>query len=377
MTSPWPLVELAQVAEVQRGTMITRKTSQEGSIPVIAGGLGPAYFHSDSNRPPGTITVSGSGANAGYVSFWSTPIFASDCSTVITKNVELISQEFLFVFLKSNQEHIMTKLRQGAAQPHVYPKDIQKLLVPIPPLDEQKRIVAKLDDALGVVEDLKANTAQAKSELNALWISALTESLSGEWPVVKLGDIANLLKRGISPRYSESSLVRVINQRCIRNSELDVSLARYHDVEQKPIREELFLSKGDLLVNSTGVGTVGRSAVIENDLTEKLTLDSHVTLIRSKLELVYSLYLKMYFQLIQQKIENLAEGSGGQVELSRSAISAIDIPLPPLDEQKRIVSKLDAVKIEIDRQREILEAKELETERLRSSILTAAFNGEL
>lgn len=108
MTSPWPLVELAQVAEVQRGTMITRKTSQEGSIPVIAGGLGPAYFHSDSNRPPGTITVSGSGANAGYVSFWSTPIFASDCSTVITKNVELISQEFLFVFLKSNQEHILS-----------------------------------------------------------------------------------------------------------------------------------------------------------------------------------------------------------------------------------------------------------------------------
>jgi type I restriction enzyme S subunit len=200
--------------------------------------------------------------------------------------------------------------------------------------------------------------------------------VTSPWPLVKLGDVANLLKRGISPKYSEYSRVRVINQRCIRNSEIDVSLARYHDVEQKPIREELFLSQGDLLVNSTGVGTVGRSAVIENDLTEKLTLDSHVTLIRSKPELVYSFFLKMYFQLIQQKIESLAEGSGGQVELSRTAISAIDIPLPPLDEQKRIVAKLDDALGVVEELKANTAKAKSELDALWQSALTQTFSGE-
>ena len=110
-------LNLDQVAEIKRGTVITEKTSGVGTVPVIAGGLGPAYSTDTHNRPARTITISGSGANAGFVNIWDTEIWASDCSTVNTLDPETVSQQYLYYLLKSKQTFIMSELRQGSAQP--------------------------------------------------------------------------------------------------------------------------------------------------------------------------------------------------------------------------------------------------------------------
>src|SRR5207249_8025237 len=78
----WRVEPLGSVVEIQKGELITEMTAVPGPIPVIAGGRKPAYFHDHANRSGKTITISGSGANAGYVAFFDTPIFASDCSTI-------------------------------------------------------------------------------------------------------------------------------------------------------------------------------------------------------------------------------------------------------------------------------------------------------
>lgn len=113
----------------------------------MAGGKDYAYFHNVSNREANVITISASGAYAGYVNFWREKIFASDCTTVVGKK-NISYTEFIFNYLLSQQEQIYY-LQKGSAQPHVYPKDIAKIPIPLPPLSIQKQIIdecAKVDE---------------------------------------------------------------------------------------------------------------------------------------------------------------------------------------------------------------------------------------
>ena len=140
----WQTAKIGATCEVKRGTTITEKQAQAGNVPVVAGGLTYSYTHNAANRDGKVITVSGSGANAGYVNFWNQPIFASDCSTIqsISDSVDI---QFIFYLLKSKQQFINSTLRSGSAQPHVYAKDIAQMMMPLPPLEDQRRIAAILD----------------------------------------------------------------------------------------------------------------------------------------------------------------------------------------------------------------------------------------
>lgn len=123
----WELVKLGEVANVQKGKSITQKDTIEGNIKVVAGGLDFAYFHNEANRPKNVITISASGANAGFVNFWREQIFASDCTTVLGEND--FTSLYLFNVLKLIQNDIFG-LARGSAQPHVYPTDISELKNP-------------------------------------------------------------------------------------------------------------------------------------------------------------------------------------------------------------------------------------------------------
>ncbi len=161
----WKTVKLGEVCLVRRGTTITKKQTVEGDVPVIGGGTKPTYFHNEPNRAANCISVSGSGASAGFVNKWEVPIFASDCSTVEPKDGTQIHQ-FVYYYLMSQQKFIYDNFRSGAAQPHVYAKDIETLDYPIAPIAEQQRIVAKLDAAN--IEFRNANESIAKSKANYL-----------------------------------------------------------------------------------------------------------------------------------------------------------------------------------------------------------------
>ena len=130
------LVPLGNICNIEKGTTITRNDVQPGNIPVVAGGQEPSCYHNISNREAGAITVSASGAYAGYINFWDCPIFASDCNTIIPKDVERVDQTFIYFGLKSMQQQIYG-LQKGGAQPHVYGKDLQKFLFPNPPYAKQ------------------------------------------------------------------------------------------------------------------------------------------------------------------------------------------------------------------------------------------------
>jgi type I restriction enzyme S subunit len=125
----WKVSKLEVLAKPKKGKNITKKTIIEGDVPVVAGGLKPAYFHNTPNVNGPVITISASGANAGFVNLYHQDIWVSDCSYVSSNDTDFIYSTFLF--LKSRQERI-THMQQGAAQPHVYPKDLLRLLLANP-----------------------------------------------------------------------------------------------------------------------------------------------------------------------------------------------------------------------------------------------------
>ena len=159
----WEWCPLGDVALVRKGELIRRADGEEGSVPVISAGKRPSFFHSKSNRTGPVVTISASGANAGYVGLHEGEIFAADCSSVEAESD--ITTRFLGCYLQHKQQDIYS-LQEGGAQPHVQPPDIIRIPVVVPPVLEQKLIVVLLGDVdaeIQAVAKLKAKV-QAKKE---------------------------------------------------------------------------------------------------------------------------------------------------------------------------------------------------------------------
>ncbi len=122
----WVVKSLGQKFVPTKGKNITKLTVFTGEVPVVAGGLTPAYYHNEHNVDGPVTTISASGANAGYVKLYHENIWASDCSYVSKRHTNHVYS--MYLFLKSRQAEI-THMQQGAAQPHVYPKDLMRLLI--------------------------------------------------------------------------------------------------------------------------------------------------------------------------------------------------------------------------------------------------------
>ena len=133
-----PKSAISDFCKVEKGTTITRNEVIEGNIPVVAGGQEPSCYHNVANRKAGVITISASGAYSGFVNYWTTQIFASDCNTIIPIDEKYTNVHFLYHGLKAIQKEIYS-LQKGGAQPHVYGKDIEKFLFPYPTKEEQDK----------------------------------------------------------------------------------------------------------------------------------------------------------------------------------------------------------------------------------------------
>ncbi|MDF1584301.1 MAG: restriction endonuclease subunit S [Methyloprofundus sp.] len=147
------------------------------------------------------------------------------------------------------------------------------------------------------------------------------------WKVKKLADVTSLIRRGISPKYTDEGGISVLNQKCVRNQKISFEDARRHKIELDD-EDERLLKPFDVVVNSTGVGTLGRVAYVKRLPEKKTTVDSHVSIVRAKSELLSPLYLAWKLMRHQPVIESAANGSTGQVELSKSFLEDIDVIIP-------------------------------------------------
>ncbi len=166
----WEALSLADIAKIKKGKALSSKNLEVGEFPVIAGGKTSPYKHSKYTHE-NIITISASGAYAGFAAYHQHKIWASDCSVVEAKKDSTI--RFIYQFLLLNQIKIYS-LQSGGAQPHIYPKDIEALKIKVPELDEQQKIAAVLTNADNEIDLLEQQLSDLKQEKKALMQQLLT-----------------------------------------------------------------------------------------------------------------------------------------------------------------------------------------------------------
>ena len=169
----WTPSQLGQLAEFKRGKTITKKDVIDGNIPVVAGGLEPAYYCNKSNTAERVITISGSGANAGFTRMYFEKVWASDCSFVDVSVTPFL--HFVYCYLKDNKTTI-DNMQKGAAQPHVYAKDINSLGLCIPIESILKSFEGKISKYFDSISSLQSQLRLLTEARNRL----LPKLMSGE-----------------------------------------------------------------------------------------------------------------------------------------------------------------------------------------------------
>ena len=170
--------------------------------------------------------------------------------------------------------------------------------------------------------------------------------MTSEWHEVPLRELVGYISKGIAPSYAEEaseSTIRVLNQKCNRNFRISYGDSRLHDTRKKKVPPERYVKPDDILINSTGAGTAGRIAQIE-DVPSATTIDGHMILIRSNGKVTQK-FLGYALKAHQWEVLQLDEGSTGQTELNRDRLlDEIMINYPvSLDEQNAIVGTLESI----------------------------------
>lgn len=318
--------------------------------------------------------------------------------------------KYLFYFLMTNRENFK-RMGAGGAQPNISKEKIVKTLCPLPPLPEQKRIVAKLEEIQplldryekaynrletynqkfpenlkksilqyavegklveqhpeeGTGEELYQQIQAEKKKLikegkikKSKKLPEITEDeipfeIPENWKWVRLDNLCKKrIKRGKSPKYVLKSSTLVFAQKCnTKAGKIDLTLAKYLNEDILPKYDESeFMRDNDIIINSTGEGTLGRVGIYRNkDNPTQLNIvpDSHVTIIRTFNELMSVNYLFYFLKYLQPNLEKMGSGSTKQTELSATNIKNICIPLSPLEEQKRIVAKIEELMPMVER----------------------------
>lgn len=199
-------------------------------------------------------------------------------------------------------------------------------------------------------------------------ISFLTKQIffdDEKFEMKALATIATFIQRGKNPVYGEEGIQVIKSGQARGGIEFDFSkvyFATNYDSEDKRI-----LKKGDILINSTGVGTAGRVTLF--DLNGKYAVDNHITILRTKngVDNLYVFYTLAY-GIGFKNIEAMAAGTSGQIELSVSTIQNIKIPLPPIDIQKKIVEECEKIDQVVTKNKEMIREMQTNMEAIISSL---------
>ncbi|NSM25533.1 restriction endonuclease subunit S [Shewanella sp. ZOR0012] len=178
-------------------------------------------------------------------------------------------------------------------------------------------------------------------------LSKIPYIIPEHWKWERLERLCKYIQRGKGPKYVDKSSTYVVSQKCVQWSGFDLTPARHiADDSLEKYGKERFLCDGDLLWNSTGTGTAGRVAIYSTTEQKSAVADSHVTVIRLANCLPRYFWCVIASPWVQLRIEpshsdSLVSGTTQQVELNTTTVRSLPIPLPPLEEQSRIVAKVD------------------------------------
>ena len=328
------------------------------------------------------------------------PFVVPDSHVSVIRTTSEVKSEFVFAYISSQliQQYLEDNLAGSTNQKELYIGVLSDLSFPLPPLAEQHRIVAEIERWFSLVDiiengksDLQTTIKQTKSKILDLAIhgklvpqdpndepaiellkrinpgftpcdNGHSRKLPQSWCICRLKDLCTFLSRGKSPKYSEADKTfPVFAQKCnLKDGGISLEQAKFLDPTTIcKWSEEYKLKTGDVLVNSTGTGTVGRTRLFHEKCLGKYPFvvpDSHVSVIRvTKGIIPQYLYAYISSNRIQQYIEDNLAGSTNQKELYIGVLEQMEIFIPPFSEQQRIVQKIEELFSVLDNIQKALE----------------------
>ncbi len=280
----------------------------------------------------------------------------------LLKAKENLEPRYLFYFLNN-----LSLPDLGYAR---HSKLLSGLSIPFPTLDEQKRIVAKLDEALGDLDQVTENSKSELDQIDALWnailnteMSLIASQLGGK--EVSLAEIATLVN---GRAYKKDELLSEGKYRVLRVGNFFSNSSWYWS--NLELDEDKYCDNGDLLYAWSA--SFGPRVWTE----EKVIYHYHIWKVLVDSKAVDRDWLRIWFEWDVDQIKNSAGVGTTIMHVTKGSMESRLIQLPPLSEQKRIVAKLDELKAQIDSLRRVRQGKVEEAKSLRSSILSSAFAGE-
>lgn len=364
--------KLGEVCRVLRGKRLTKsQLSETEGYPVLHGGSSPMGFYKEFNRKANTTVVVNTG-NAGCVFFYDKEFWSSDACFSLYPNKE-VWDKFLYLYMYGCERILKGKIRAGA-MPTIDSKAVEDIIIPVPSISEQTRIVGILDTFTASIENLKQQIAQRhkqyehyRDQLLDLEGKEINEFLS-------FGNDFQLKARigwqGLTKKEYKSfgDYKLVTGTDFTKNLRIDFDSCVYVEKERYEQDEYIKLKVGDVLI--TKDGTLGKVAYIDS-LKMPATLNGGVFVVRDPKQRVLPKFILYYLTSNHFKKWMKQNHTSGSIQhLTQKLLSSFAIPVLPDTEQLRIVSILDTFEASIANLEQQLAQRERQYEYYRNKLLT-------
>ncbi len=362
----WPIVELGKVCKTSSGgTPLKSKGEyyENGSIPWLRSGEVSQGFITKSEMfitelglknssakifPINTVLVAMYGATAGQVGILKFKSSTNQAVCGILPNEELIP-EFLFWVLKSQRE-VMTLQAGGGAQPNISQNIIQKLLIPLPPLDIQEQIVAELNNCQNIITGARQIVANWKPKID----------IDPSWPVVRLEDVCDGFQYGTSEKSLDEGDIVCLRMGNIQSGEIDWNNLKY--ASDADNIEKYLLSDKDVLFNRTNSpDLVGKTAIFRG--ARKAIFAGYLIRVLYKKNKLLGDYLNYSLNSEAAKefcLKNKTDGVS-QSNINAKLLGKFELPLPPLKRQIQIVEQIESERQSVESAKKLIEIYEQKT----------------
>jgi type I restriction enzyme S subunit len=260
---------------------------------------------------------------------------------IVNKVSQLLEKCDQLEALQKKSDSLINAARKSAIDAIATSKTPQELQISWRRIQANWNVIAGSRDS---IDDLRSLILELEMKRYLIDIH-LTDSKVKSWSTAPLREVCDYIQRGKSPKYASMGTCRVVSQKCVRWSGFDSVLSRFiEDDSLIGYSSERFLQDGDLLWNSTGTGTVGRTALFTSEVSgQAFVADSHVTVLRSKKVHPEYLYYWSRSPDVQDEVLNSTTGSTNQQELNLGKLKEMVITFPSMHEQELAVGRIKAL----------------------------------